>query len=132
MTLQVELVTPEGILFEGEADMVITRTAGGGDIAFLTGHVPFVGTLAPGRVKILEPGGAERLIAAHRGFVSVFENRVSILSDVAELPEGVNVARAEQAKSRAEEALRTAADDDEAREALRRADVRLEVAAGRG
>ena len=41
MTLQVELVSPEGILFEGEADMVIARTVGGGDIAFLTGHVPY-------------------------------------------------------------------------------------------
>lgn len=132
MTLQVELVTPEGILYEGEADMVIARTAGGGDIAFLTGHVPFVGSLAAGRVKVVQPGGREQLIAAHRGFVSVFENRVSILSDVAELPETVDVARAEAAKARAEETLRAANDDQEARDALRRAEVRLEVAAGRG
>jgi len=87
MTLQVELVSPEGILFEGEADMVIARTVGGGDIAFLTGHVPFVGSLATGVVKILQADNRSQLIAAHRGFVSVANDRVSILSDVAELLE---------------------------------------------
>ena len=130
MTLQVELVSPEGILFEGEADMVIARTVGGGDIAFLTGHVPFVGSLAVGLVKILLPGGGDQLIAAHRGFVSVANDRVSILSDVAELSAQIDVTRAEAAKSAAEDALRSSGDDDEARAALRRAEVRLLAARG--
>ena len=130
MTLQVELVSPEGILFEGEADMVIARTVGGGDIAFLTGHVPFVGSLATGVVKILQADNRSQLIAAHRGFVSVANDRVSILSDVAELSGSIDVARAESAKARAEEQLRARNDDDEARAALRRAEVRLQVARG--
>ena len=46
MTFQVELVSPEGIAYSGEAEMVIARTVGGGDIAFQPGHVPFVGVLA--------------------------------------------------------------------------------------
>ena len=50
MTLQVELVSPERILWTGEADMVIARTVGGGDIAFLSGHAPFVGALDIGKV----------------------------------------------------------------------------------
>ncbi len=130
MTLQVELVSPEGILFEGEADMVIARTVDGGDIAFLTGHVSFVGTLAAGLVKILQPGNHTQLIAAHRGFVSVSHDRVSILSDVAELAADIDVARAEAAKARAEEALLARSDDDEARASLRRSEVRLQVARG--
>jgi F-type H+-transporting ATPase subunit epsilon len=40
--MQVELVSPERILYSGEADMVIARTIGGGELAFLTGHAPFV------------------------------------------------------------------------------------------
>ncbi|MEJ7584546.1 MAG: hypothetical protein WKF43_10785 [Acidimicrobiales bacterium] len=43
-----QVVSPERILWSGEADMVITRTLGGGEIAFLTGHAPFVGALGIG------------------------------------------------------------------------------------
>ncbi len=129
MVLQVELVSPEGILFEGDADMVIARTVDGGEIAFLSGHVPFVGSLAGGAIKIVQSGGQTQLLAAHRGFVSVSHDRVSLLSDVAELADGIDVERAEAAKARAEDALRTG-DDAEARAALRRAEVRLQVARG--
>ncbi len=127
MALQVELVSPEGILYEGDADMVIARTMEGGEIAFMSGHVPFVGTLAAGAVRIFEAGGAVKTLAAHRGFVSVANERVSILSDVAELSESIDVARAEAAKTRAEEALRNGENED-LRAALRRAEVRLQVA----
>lgn len=128
MPLHVELVSPEGTLFEGEGDMVIARTLGGGDIAFLPGHIPFVGTLAIGQVKVVSAGGKEQVIAVHRGFVSMAHDRVTILSDVAELPETINVARAEAAKSAAEEALRADAEDAEAKAALRRAEIRLSLA----
>ena len=49
--------------------MVVARTVDGGEIAFLSGHVPFVGSLADSQVKVVQPGGREQLIAAHRGFV---------------------------------------------------------------
>ena len=69
MALQVELVSPERILFSGEAEMVIARTVGGGDIAFLTGHAPFLGALDVGVVRIQVPGGAkEERAAVHGGF----------------------------------------------------------------
>ena len=119
MSLQVELVSPERILYSGEADMVIARTDGG-EIAFLTGHAPFVGTLGIGRVVVRETGGGTTLAAVHGGFVEVKDNRVSILSDVAELADQIDTDRARDALSRAGE--------DEA--ARRRAEVRLEVAAG--
>lgn len=117
MPLQVDLVSPERILYTGEADMVIARTAGG-DIAFLTGHAPFVGTLGIGRVVVRASDGTSIVAAVHGGFVEVKDNRVTILSDVAELADQIDVARAREALSRA-------GDDDEAR---RRAEVRVEAA----
>jgi F-type H+-transporting ATPase subunit epsilon len=117
MSLQVELVSPERILYSGEADMVIARTAGG-EIAFLTGHAPFVGTLGIGRVVVRETGGGTTTAAVHGGFVEVKDNRVTILSDVAELAAQIDVGRAR-------EALSGAGDDEAAR---RRAEVRIEVA----
>ena len=127
MTLQVEVVSPERILWQGEADMVIARTLGGGDIAFLTGHAPFVGALDIGKVVVRPPQGADEVVAVHGGFVEVSNDRVTILSDVAELASQVDVERARRAAERAEAALR-AETDVEAEAALRRAHLRLSVA----
>ena len=127
MTLQVEVVSPERILWTGEAEMVTARTIGGGDIAFLTGHAPFVGALDIGKVTVRPADGPDELVAVHGGFVEVSNNRVTILSDVAELASQIDVARAQAAADRAEAALRTE-HDAEAEAALRRAHVRLAVA----
>jgi F-type H+-transporting ATPase subunit epsilon len=124
--LQVELVSPEKILFSGEAQSVIARTTGG-DIAFLTGHVPFIGTLEVHPVRILLADGTEEVVAVHEGFVECSDDRVTILSDIAELQSQIDVARAEAAAERAE-ANRDKLDDADRDAALRRAHVRLEVA----
>jgi F-type H+-transporting ATPase subunit epsilon len=129
MTLHVEVVSPERILWTGEADMVITRTLGGGDIAFLTGHAPFVGALDIGTVTVRPPQGPDELVAVHGGFVEVSSDRVTILSDVAEVASQIDVERARRAQERAEQALRHE-HDAEAEAALRRANVRLQVAGG--
>jgi F-type H+-transporting ATPase subunit epsilon len=126
MTMQVELVSPERILWSGDADMVICRTTDG-EIAFLSNHAPFVGALDIGMVKIEEPGGQQTRIAVHGGFVEVSNNRVTLLSDVAEIAADIDVNRAREAKQRAEEALRTQNDAD-AEAALRRANTRLDLA----
>lgn len=134
MALEVELVSPERIAYSGEAKMVICRTTTG-DIAFLPGHIPFIGVLATHPVRLQMEDGPERVIAVHQGFVEVSpldadgNTRVTILSDVAELADTIDVARAQAAKDRAEEALRADAEDPEARAALVRAEVRLSVAA---
>jgi F-type H+-transporting ATPase subunit epsilon len=126
--LQVELVSPEKILYSGEAEMVIARTAGG-DIAFLTGHAPFLGALGIGQVRIRTAGGGEEVAAVHGGFVEVSANRVTILSDVAELASQIDVARAQAAKDRLER-QGDVVEDAEAEAALRRANVRIQVATG--
>lgn len=131
MPLQVELVSPERILYSGEAEMVIARTAGG-DIAFLSGHAPFLGALGIGAVRIRPTGGgADEVAAVHGGFVEVKDNRVIILSDVAELASQIDVERARRAEAEAERRVRDE-DNAEAEAALRRAHVRLQVAGGGG
>ncbi len=127
MALAVQVVSPERILWSGDADMVLTRTVGGGEIAFLDGHAPFVGALGIGVTRIRPTDGADVGVAVHGGFVEVSDNQVSILSDAAELPEEIDVARAEEARTRAEASLRDE-HDAETEAALRRANVRLEAA----
>ena len=127
MTLHVEVVSPERILYSGEAEMVVARTTDG-EIAFLTGHAPFIGALGIGVVSITPEGGGERVVAAvHGGFVEVSDNRVTVLSDVAELASDIDLARAQEAADRAHQAG-DQAEDTESEAALRRATVRIEVA----
>ena len=132
MPMQVELVSPERILWSGQAEMVIARTLGGGDIAFLPGHAPFVGALGTGVLTVRPAGGgADEKVAVHGGFVEVSgtpeSSSVTVLSDVAELASQIDVERAREAKERAELHLRQE-HDTEAEAALRRAHVRLEAA----
>jgi F-type H+-transporting ATPase subunit epsilon len=131
VALNVALVSPERILYTGEAEMVICRTSDG-EIAFLNDHAPFVGALGIGAVRIKLPDGSEMAAAVHGGFVEVRDNRVSILSDVAELPEQIDVERARRAREEAERQLAQGGLDADAEAeaiaALRRAEVRLQVA----
>ena len=121
MAMQVELVSPERILYSGEAEMVVCRTVGGGEVAFLSNHAPFLAALEPGVVRVKTPNG-EEVAAVHGGFVEVRDNRVIILSDVAELAKDIDVSRAQRAKDQA------SGDDEEAVEARKRADARLNAA----
>jgi F-type H+-transporting ATPase subunit epsilon len=129
VSLHVEVVSPERILWTGEAKMVLARTIGGGDIAFLTGHAPFVGALDIWKVEVEAEDGSREVIAVHGGFVEVSHDRLTVLSDVAEVSSQIDVERARAAQEKAEAATR-AGDDVEAEAALRRAQVRLEAAGG--
>ena len=93
-TMQVELVSPEKVVFSGEATQVITRTVGGGEIAFLPGHAPFLGALTENHTRITLADGQQLDVAVHGGFVQVGGNKVSILSDIAELGDDIDRARA--------------------------------------
>lgn len=85
MPLQVELVSPERVLFSGEADMVICRTVEGGEVAFLADHAPFLGALDIASARIKTADGGWEHVEVHGGFVHVKDNTVSILSHVAEV-----------------------------------------------
>src|SRR2546423_10618589 len=126
--LDVEVVSPERVLYSGQASFVRARTVGGGEIAFLTGHAPFIGALDICAVKIITDSGTEQLVAVHGGFVEVSDDNVTLLSDVAELAADIDVRRAEQARSSAENDVRSNPDDEEAQAALKRAEIRIQVA----
>lgn len=126
MTLQVELVSPERILWSGDADMVIARTIDG-EIAFLSDHAPFIGALGIGRVQINTPTGEVVRAAVHGGFVEVSNSKVTILSDVAELSSDIDLARAQEALRRAESAS-AGPDAEELAEAKLRAELRIATA----
>ena len=153
---QITLVTPERILLSGMASEVILRT-GEGDVTFLAGHTPLVGTVQPGVVRVVRPEGDDARVAVHGGFTQVEQHvdldapdaeddangtRVTLLIGVAELAEEIDVDRARAALETAEgrlaelggSASRTPGEDDEpdpqlvaAEAALRRAQVRLEA-----
>ena len=127
--LRVELVSPERVLFSGEAKQVITRTLDGGEIAFLPGHIAFLGALTECHTRIYLSDGKVQDVAVHGGFVEVAPDHVTILSDSAELAESIDIKRARAALERAEAASR--GDHDATTEsALRRAHARLSAAGG--
>ena len=151
---QINLVTPERILFTGMASEVILRT-GEGDVTFLAGHTPLVGTVLPGVVRVVRPEGDDARVAVHGGFTQVEQDvafgdgddaatgsRVTLLVGVAELAEEIDVDRARAALDAAEarvtelggSASRTPAEGEEAdpelaeaEAAVLRAQVRLEA-----
>lgn len=125
--MTVEVVSPERVLYSGQATMVITRTLGGGEIAFQPGHAAFLGALTECHTRVFLTDGRVEDIAVHGGFVEVSNNTVSILSDAAELGSQIDVDRARSAKERAEETLRHE-HDAEAISALGRAHARLNAA----
>src|SRR3954453_8358547 len=127
--MHVELVSPELILYSGDADMVICRTIGGGDIAFMENHAPFLGALDVAVARIKKTDGEWEEAAVHGGFVHVRDNNVILLSDLAELASDIDFARARRDADELErKAMET---DDAAVEAnLRRVHVRLSLEGG--
>jgi F-type H+-transporting ATPase subunit epsilon len=124
--LDVALVSPERILYTGSAEMVVCRTPEG-EIAFQPGHAPFVATLQIAPVRVILDDGTEVTAAVHGGFVEVRDNKVSVLSDVAELPAQIDAERAQRALEGAERRC-AEAPEPECESAIRRAKLRLDVA----
>jgi F-type H+-transporting ATPase subunit epsilon len=125
--VRVELVSPEQVLYEGEAEMVVVRTLGGGDIAFQNNHAAFLAALDVWPAKLFMEDGSTILFAVHGGFVEVSNNRVTILSDVAELADQIDLERAQEALADAEARLQADPDDDHAIAQKKRAIARLDV-----
>ena len=107
--------------------MVVTRTLGGGDIAFQPGHAAFLAALVENHTRIYLADGTVQDVAVHGGFVQVAKNKVSILSDLAELGPQIDVTRAQRAKERAD-GLLARGNDTDAEAALRRAHARIAAA----
>lgn len=127
--LTVEIVTPERVVYSGEAKMVIVRGVQG-ELGILPQHTPIVTPLKIAPVRILLEDGKETKIAVSGGFMEVSNNKVTILAEAAELPGDIDRARAEEAKKRAEKRISEKFPDfdiQRAECALQRATMRLDI-----
>ena len=104
---RVDVVSPERVVFSGETTQIITRTVGGGEIAFLPGHTSFLGALTENHTRVWLSDGTIMNLAIHGGFIEVSDNVVTLLSDGAELGSEIDIERARRALQRAEELTRT-------------------------
>ena len=128
-TLRLDIVTPERVLLSEQAAMVVARAIDG-DIGIMPGHAPLITALDVWPLKIKREDGSTYQISLCSGFMEVQPDKVTVLAACAELPEEIDVTRAEAAKSRAMERLQNKEGIDVARAelALKRALVRLKVA----
>jgi len=127
--LKFEIVTAERAVYSDEVDAVIAPGIEG-QLGILPSHAPLMTMLQPGEL-VVRKDGEETAMFVSGGFLEVMGNRVIVLADVAERVEEIDIARAEEAKSRAEERLREHPTDmDLARveAALMRSLMRLKVA----
>lgn len=103
MALEIEVITPERRILKEVADSVVVPAAGG-YLGVLTGHAPLITTLQIGVLRYRKDGEVRRM-AVHGGFMEVFDNRVTVLADVAERAEEIDVDRALRARDRAKKRL---------------------------
>ncbi|WPS87628.1 F0F1 ATP synthase subunit epsilon [Brevibacillus halotolerans] len=125
----IEIVTPERVVYSGEATMVIARGVEG-ELGILPNHTPLVTPLKIAPVRIKQEGDKETVIAVSGGFMEVRGQEVTILAEAAEQSTDIDAARAELAKQRAEKRLNEKFPDldvHRAEYALQRAVVRLDV-----
>lgn len=124
--MQVELVSPEAVMFSGEATQVVSRTTEG-EIAFLEGHAAFVGALDVGEVQIWTADGVIH-VACAGGFVEVSSNTVTVLSDQAVTPGEIDTVAVRGELEAAQVALAANAEDEAAALAVKWSELRLRVA----
>lgn len=110
--LKLKIVTPEKILFEDKVSQLSVSTVMG-EITILPNHIPLVSQLAPGEIAVKNNGNEVDLMAVSGGFIEVLPDQVVILADTAERAEDIDEARAEEARARAEEVLKTKVADAE-------------------
>jgi F-type H+-transporting ATPase subunit epsilon len=132
-TLHLQIVTPDRLLVREDCDRV-QIPGKNGELGILPGHAPLISVLTIGEISY-RTGSTTHYLAVAWGFAEVLPEKVTILADAAEAAEDIDVKRAQEAKARAEEAMRKGGDDldyEATLFALRRAEVRLEVAARAG
>ncbi|HEY8647796.1 MAG TPA: F0F1 ATP synthase subunit epsilon [Candidatus Limnocylindria bacterium] len=128
MPLKLEIITPEGSVYEGDVDMVIAPGSEG-YLGILPHHAPLLSALGHGELRVKQ-GGTERSLAVFGGFIDVRPDRVTVLTDAAEQADAIDEQRAEAARERAKQALASGTagpDEARARASLERAVVRLRI-----
>jgi F-type H+-transporting ATPase subunit epsilon len=120
--LHVELVAADRTVWSGDASFILARTTEG-DIGIMPNHAPVLSVMVEGVVEVVTDDGERWAAAVDAGFLSVADNRVSILSESVDLAKEIDL---EQARRDLEEAQ--AAAEDEQSDAVRRAEARVRAA----
>jgi F-type H+-transporting ATPase subunit epsilon len=113
MPLDLTVVTPEGVVYQGAVEGIVLPGVEG-DFGVLPGHERFLSPLRIGEAEIKESSGKSRYAALSDGFAEVSDDKVTVMAETAELSEDIDLARAERAKEQAErqlEALRRQAEE---------------------
>jgi F-type H+-transporting ATPase subunit epsilon len=105
-TFPLKIVTPDGLIFDGDAREILVRTTGG-DLAVLAGHVNYVASLGMGRTTLVDAEGSRRHAACIGGMLSVVSGRMNLIPTTFEWAEDIDAARAELSRQRAEKVLRS-------------------------
>ena len=122
------IITPDRIFYENQVKMVEFNTTEG-EIGVLPGHIPLTVIVKPGILNITE-GEGDKEAALHAGFAEILPEQVPILAEIIEWPEEIDEERAEAARERAEERLRSRTPETDiarAETALQRAMARINV-----
>jgi F-type H+-transporting ATPase subunit epsilon len=133
--IQIEIVTPEKIVVQDEAQIVMAPGVMG-EFGVLIGHTPFLTALKTGPVHYTDAQGAEHFVFVSGGFAEALPNKVTILAESAERRRDIDVERARAALERAQNRVaemraKEEVDFARAQAALQRAIVRLKIAEGR-
>jgi F-type H+-transporting ATPase subunit epsilon len=100
---KLKIISPDRVFYEGEADMV-EFTSSEGEMGVYAEHVPLTTVLVPGIMTIHEPDGIKKA-AVHSGFAQILQDSVTVLAEVCEWPEEIDINRANEARIRAERRL---------------------------
>jgi len=131
-SIELIVVTPERQLLR-EAVVEVTLPGAEGQLGVLPGHAPLITELGIGEMNYRRKSGEAGTLAVISGFAEVLGERVTVLAEIAERPEEIDVSRAEEAKKRAEQRLAAASKDPDidwsrAAIALQRSLIRIQVA----
>lgn len=122
-TFQLDVVAADHTVWSGEATMVIARTVEG-ELGILANHSPLMGVLAPGAVEIRPADGNPLVAVIDGGFLSVANNRISILAEHAEMVDDIDPADAQR---QLDDAKRDADDSEESQQAVAAAQARVDA-----
>ncbi len=125
---QVKIITPDRVLYEGQASMLEMNTADG-EIGVYAKHIPLTTTIEPGIVTIHEEKEI-KLAAVHSGFVVIMPDEITLMAEIAEWPDEIDVERARASEERARKRLLEKSEETDtvrAELSLRRALVRIEA-----
>ncbi len=103
--IKFEIVTPERTVLKEDIFQVSVPTRNG-EITVLPNHIPLVASLQPGVIEIVKNGGIRDVMSVSGGFIEVLKDKVVILADTAERAEEINLERVEEARVRAEAAIK--------------------------